>query len=52
MTASATPARYPDLAGRTVFVSGGGSGIGAAFVRAFAEHRAAYYPSWTFRSSM
>lgn len=29
-------ARYPDLAGRTVFVSGGGSGIGAAFVRAFA----------------
>jgi NAD(P)-dependent dehydrogenase (short-subunit alcohol dehydrogenase family) len=36
MAASATPARYPDLAGRTVFVSGGGSGIGAAFVRAFA----------------
>ncbi len=29
-------ARYPDLAGRTAFVSGGGSGIGAAFVRAFA----------------
>lgn len=29
-------ARYPDLAGRTVFVSGGGSGIGAAFVRSFA----------------
>lgn len=29
-------ARYLDLAGRTVFVSGGGSGIGAAFVRAFA----------------
>ncbi|GIK86090.1 MAG: 3-oxoacyl-ACP reductase [Betaproteobacteria bacterium] len=29
-------ARYPDLAGRTVFVSGGGSGIGAAIVRAFA----------------
>lgn len=29
-------ATYPDLAGRTVFVSGGGSGIGAAFVRAFA----------------
>jgi NAD(P)-dependent dehydrogenase (short-subunit alcohol dehydrogenase family) len=28
--------RYPDLAGRTVFVSGGGSGIGAAFVRRFA----------------
>ena len=28
--------RYPDLAGRTVFVSGGASGIGAAFVAAFA----------------
>lgn len=36
MSASAPRARYPDLAGRTVFVSGGGSGIGAAFVRAFA----------------
>ena len=36
MTANAMGARYPDLAGRTVFVSGGGSGIGAAFVRAFA----------------
>ena len=36
MAASASIARYPDLAGRTVFVSGGGSGIGAAFVRAFA----------------
>jgi NAD(P)-dependent dehydrogenase (short-subunit alcohol dehydrogenase family) len=33
-------ARYPDLAGRTVFVSGGGSGIGAAFVRAFAAQDA------------
>ena len=33
-------ARYPDLAGRTVFVSGGGSGIGAAFVRAFAGQSA------------
>jgi len=30
------PVVYPDLAGRTVFVSGGGSGIGAAFVEAFA----------------
>jgi NAD(P)-dependent dehydrogenase (short-subunit alcohol dehydrogenase family) len=29
-------ARYPDLAGRAVFVSGGASGIGAAFVAAFA----------------
>jgi NAD(P)-dependent dehydrogenase (short-subunit alcohol dehydrogenase family) len=36
MPTSAIQARYPDLAGRTVFVSGGGSGIGAAFVRAFA----------------
>ena len=33
MTARAT---YPDLAGRTVFVSGGASGIGEAIVRAFA----------------
>ena len=30
-------ARYPDLAGLSVFVSGGGSGIGAAFVGAFAR---------------
>ena len=30
-------ARYPDLAGRTVLVTGGGSGIGAAFVRAFSR---------------
>jgi NAD(P)-dependent dehydrogenase (short-subunit alcohol dehydrogenase family) len=29
-------ARYPDLAGRGVFVSGGATGIGAAFVAAFA----------------
>jgi len=34
MTATA---RYPDLAGRTVFVSGGGSGIGATFVTHFAR---------------
>jgi NAD(P)-dependent dehydrogenase (short-subunit alcohol dehydrogenase family) len=27
---------YPSLADKTVFISGGGSGIGAAFVRAFA----------------
>jgi NAD(P)-dependent dehydrogenase (short-subunit alcohol dehydrogenase family) len=33
---TASTARYPDLAGRTVFVSGGGSGIGAAFVAQFA----------------
>ena len=29
------PARYPSLAGRVVFVSGGASGIGAALVRGF-----------------
>ncbi|MEO5700879.1 MAG: SDR family oxidoreductase [Casimicrobiaceae bacterium] len=29
-------ARYPDLDGQTVFISGGGSGIGAALVTAFA----------------
>jgi NAD(P)-dependent dehydrogenase (short-subunit alcohol dehydrogenase family) len=28
---------YPELAGRTVFVSGGGSGIGAGFVARFVE---------------
>jgi NAD(P)-dependent dehydrogenase (short-subunit alcohol dehydrogenase family) len=39
-SADVTAARYPDLAGRTVFVSGGGSGIGAAFVRAFAAQDA------------
>jgi NAD(P)-dependent dehydrogenase (short-subunit alcohol dehydrogenase family) len=39
--ASREAARYPDLATRTVFVSGGGSGIGAAFVRAFAAQGAA-----------
>ena len=36
MGADAARASYPDLAGRMVFVSGGGSGIGAALVRAFA----------------
>ena len=35
-SSSAERARYPDLAGRTVFVSGGASGIGASFVHAFA----------------
>ena len=37
MTAHAT---YPDLAGRTVFVSGGAAGIGEAIVRAFAAQGA------------
>jgi NAD(P)-dependent dehydrogenase (short-subunit alcohol dehydrogenase family) len=40
MPGSRAAAQYPDLAGRTVFISGGGSGIGAAFVRAFAAQRA------------
>jgi len=31
---------YPSLAGRTVIVTGGASGIGAAFVRAFVANRA------------
>ena len=40
MTTDASPlssytARYPSLAGRTVFISGGASGIGEALVRAF-----------------
>jgi NAD(P)-dependent dehydrogenase (short-subunit alcohol dehydrogenase family) len=39
MTASATRARYPDLAGRTAFVSGGATGIGAVFVRCLADQR-------------
>jgi NAD(P)-dependent dehydrogenase (short-subunit alcohol dehydrogenase family) len=30
------PSIYPSLADKTVFISGGGSGIGAAFARAFA----------------
>ena len=38
--AGTTHARYPDLADRTVFVSGGGSGIGAAIVRGFVAQRA------------
>ena len=37
--ADAAGAKYPDLAGRAVFVSGGASGIGAAFVAAFAAQR-------------
>ena len=37
---SATTARYPSLAGRRVFISGGSSGIGAELVRAFARQGA------------
>jgi NAD(P)-dependent dehydrogenase (short-subunit alcohol dehydrogenase family) len=37
MSTKATAAKYPSLVERTVFVSGGGSGIGAAIVSRFAE---------------
>jgi D-xylose 1-dehydrogenase len=33
-------ATYPDLAGKSVFITGGGSGIGAAFTEAFARQGA------------
>ena len=35
-----TFAIYPSLAGRTVFISGGATGIGADIVRAFARNHA------------
>jgi len=35
-----TAVSYPDLRGRRVFITGGGSGIGAAMVEAFARQRA------------
>lgn len=35
VSASVYTARYPSLAGRTVFISGGASGIGESLVRAF-----------------
>lgn len=34
------PAIYPDLAGKTVFITGGGSGIGAAHTMGFAGQKA------------
>ena len=39
MSADLTP-QFPDLRGQTVFITGGGSGIGAEFTRAFAEQGA------------
>ena len=33
------PAIYPSLAGRTVFITGGGSGIGAAITAGFAGQK-------------
>jgi NAD(P)-dependent dehydrogenase (short-subunit alcohol dehydrogenase family) len=40
MDTSRTTSRYASLAGKTVFITGGGSGIGAAFTRGFAEQGA------------
>lgn len=38
--AGVPPARYPDLSGRNVFITGGATGIGAATVAAFARQGA------------
>jgi NAD(P)-dependent dehydrogenase (short-subunit alcohol dehydrogenase family) len=40
MDTSRPISRYAGLAGKTVFITGGGSGIGAAFTRGFAEQGA------------
>lgn len=40
MHSSASLARYPSLLGQRVFITGGGTGIGAAIVTAFAEQGA------------
>ena len=40
MATERRPSRYAGLAGKTVFITGGGSGIGAAFTRGFAEQGA------------
>ena len=39
-TTNLSRATYPDLAGKTVFITGGGSGIGAAFTQAFSRQNA------------
>lgn len=40
MSAVSSLARYPSLQGKSVFITGGGTGIGAAMVSAFAEQGA------------
>ena len=40
MSAVSSLARYPSLQGKNVFITGGGTGIGAAMVSAFAEQGA------------